>query len=238
MKKLKKIALTIIAFVIIFILTDLYIFRGYFADIYLGPFYNTKIETTEIESDDLELRIIKKDNSYCVNFKNKSIKPFFTWTYRWDTYFPVNDSIFSLHYRFKADFPQFKDTYDYSVSCSTGLSKFTINPLESFHKKLNYKQIVNLVNWRHYHYKKVKNDTLVDLFHDKPILFNDNDTVLKIFERNDLTIKDSIDLKFYIPVFNYNYQNLIYVKSNSIKIAYSDIIKRLIKEEKKYLKEY
>ncbi|MEE4000308.1 hypothetical protein V1T75_08155 [Tenacibaculum sp. FZY0031] len=231
MKKLIKFALTILSFLIIFILVDLYVFRGYFSDLYLGPFYENNLKTEEIISNDLELKIIKQKNIYEINFKNKTLKPYFIWTYRWNVYFPVNDSIFSFHYRFNANFPEHKDEFDYSVSCSTGLNTFTINPLESFQNKLNYKQIVNLVYWPYYHHQKIKNDTIMDLIHGKPLLFN-NDKVMKIFERNDISKRDSINLKFYLPVFNYNNQNLIYVKSNNIKIAYKDIVENLIKSEK------
>ncbi len=239
MKKFIKVFFTIFFVIVLLIVIDLHMFRGYFSDLYLTPFYNEDMNTEEVESNDLQLNIFKKDDRYHICFKNKTAKPFFVWTYRNDEIlFKVNDSVFRYHYRLIPDIPEFKDKFDYGLDCGTGAGSFSINPYESFSSKISHKQFLDPYYWGAYHQNNTSSDTINDLIYNKPLLIvHHRKNTFKVFNREDITDKDSLSAQLYLPVFSYNGKNLHYIKSNYIDIAYKDIIDRMIKEKGEVFKQ-
>ena len=237
MKKIFKIVKVLFALFLVLILIDLYIFRGY---LYLGFFreyFTDYTERKEIESSNLEFKIQKSDSSFYINFNNKSLKPYFVKTYRWGPKFPVNDSIFFLHLRSKSYYPKLQDDYGDGMDCGTGIGYFSINPLESFKQEISYSKLIK--NHLSYdHRKRTDGDTINDLFYDKPLMISKEDKLPYLINRNDLTEKDSLSLRLYIPVYNYNYSEMIYVKSNKIKVSYLDVIKNHIQVKKDEYENY
>ena len=205
---------------------DLYLFRGYFLDLTSYPLSNKVIESEVVKSDDLELKIFKKDDFYNIKFKNKSLKYFYATTYRWDINFPMNDSIFSLHYRTKTYYPKYENNYNNSFDCGTGIGYFSINPFENFSTKISYKKLIeNYLEGNHF--VNTKNDTIFDLIYNKPLIVKNRNKEFEIFKRDDIIKKDSVAFRLYIPIYSYNFQKLIYVKSNPFNVAYLDVVKNL-----------
>lgn len=237
MKKVLKIAKVVIALFLVLILIDLYVFRGYFNVDIFRRYFADYSERKEIQSDNLEFKIQKSDSSFLINFRNKSLKPYFVKTYRWKVKFPVNDSIFFLHLRSKSYYPKLRDDYGDGMDCGTGIGYFSINPLESFEQEIGYYELIK--NHLSYdHRKKTQGDTINDLFYDKPLIISKKDQLPYQINRDDLTEKDSLSLRLYIPVYNYNYNQLIYVKSNKIKVSYLDVIKNDIQVKKEDFENY
>ena len=174
-----------------------------------------------------------------MTFKNKSIKPFFVWTFRNDeTFFKVNDTIFSAHYRLILDVPGSKNKYEYGLGCGTGLGHFSINPFEKFSSEVNQNQLLNCYYWGAYHQNYKTGDTINDLLYNKPLLVvNRKENTFKTFQRNDITNRDSIKAHLYIPIFSYNQSELYYIKSNKIKLSYKKIIEKMIIEESQVFKQ-
>ena len=227
MKKFVKIVIGIFTFFSILIIIDFYIYRGYFYQEFCSSSFVSYEDRKVVDSENLQLNIRKSDSSFHINFKNKSLRPYFVMTYRWDINFPVNDSIFFLHSRSKTYYPMLKTEYDYGMDCGTGVGYFSINPLENFKQEIGYHKLIkeHLV---YDHRKTSDNDTINDLFYNKPLIISKDDESPYLIDRDDLTAKDSLSLRLYIPVFSYNYGKLIYVKSNKIKVSFLDIIKNQI----------
>ncbi|SEB37798.1 hypothetical protein SAMN04489761_0283 [Tenacibaculum sp. MAR_2009_124] len=233
-KTLKKIVITSLLVVLTFYLTDLYIFRGYFTPDILYLLSDKNIETgKEIKNKNCSLSIEKQDNSFLINFKNRSLKPYLVWTYRYKKLFPVNDSIFFLHLRNKVSFPYYKNKHEYGLDCGTGAGVFSINPFESFQIRKSYKEFVNSIYWSNVHQYNSSYDTVKDLIYNKPLLLIDRKQKFRNFKRNDLITTDSTEVSLYIPLFSFDHKELFYVKSNSIRISYLDIIENLTIHEKK-----
>ncbi|RBW55742.1 hypothetical protein DS884_15405 [Tenacibaculum sp. E3R01] len=95
-KTLKKIVFTTLILFFTFYLTDLYLLRGYFTPAIIYSFYKENAEIgKEVKNKNCSLSIEKKDNSFLINFENRSINPYLVWTYRYDKlFYEVNDSIF------------------------------------------------------------------------------------------------------------------------------------------------
>lgn len=232
MKKLLKIVLKLLGFTVVLFLIDLYILRGYYSAPLVNKLYNSG--GIEKKSDDLSITVNKKGKMFRINFKNKSIKPFIVWTYRWNTFFPVNDSVFTSHYRLKANFPKYQNEYDYGLDCGTGAGTFSINSFECFSYSLKEKELLQYFYIGAYHQYNEKGDTINDLIYNKPLLvLHPRKNTFKVFPRKDLTKQDSINVQLYLPVFSYNHQDLHYVKSNYFKLPYSKMIEQLIKENSK-----
>ncbi|MFY7672281.1 hypothetical protein ACOSP6_14445 [Tenacibaculum sp. MEBiC06402] len=237
MKKIFKIVKTVLALFLVLILIDLYIFRGYLYIDFFRGYFTDYTERKEIQSDNLEFKIRKSDSSFHINFTNKSLKPYFVKTYRWKVKFPVNDSIFFLHLRTKSNYPKLQDDYGDGMDCGTGIGYFSINPLESFKQDISYSKLIkNHLSYAHR--KRTDEDTINDLFYDKPLIISKEDKLPFLIDRNDLTEEDSLSLRLYIPVYNYNYSQLIYVKSNKIKVSYLDVIKNDIQVKKDEFENY
>ncbi|CAL2081241.1 hypothetical protein [Tenacibaculum sp. 190524A05c] len=239
MKKFVKIVIYVTILVISLILSDLYILRGKFSHIYLFPFSNKPIASKEVQSKDLALEILKKSDKYLFNFRNKSIKPFFVWTYRNDkTIFEVNDSVLRYHYRLIPDLPEFKNKYEYGLDCGTGAGSFTINPFEKFSSEVTHNQVLNPYYWGAYHQNNKSGDTINDLLYNKPLLIvYHRKNTFKVFDRQDITSKDSLRVQLYLPVFSFDHNELSYIKSNYIKLSYKKIIERMIIEESDVFKQ-
>jgi hypothetical protein len=233
MKKFVKIAGSILGLLLFIISLDLFFCRGYFSDFYLSPFYVDYTERREVDSEDLEFVINKEKDLYHITLKNKSIKLFFTRVYREGILFSRADTIIPYYYRTKSFYPKSKDDYDNSFGCGTGLGHISINPLEHFNKKLDYVSLVK--NYVYFNYLNRDNDTINDLIYNKPHLILKENKPPTVLKRNDLIEIDSINFKLYLPVYNYNYSKMIYVKSNTFKVAYLDIITNYIDQKKKDL---
>lgn len=239
MKKLFKIILSLIAICFIAILIDLYAFRGYFTPDLLYLIKSKNLKVKEIENIDCNLFIKKEGDFYNLTFDNISYKTFLTWTYRDENLlFKVNDSIFFQHIRYKSHFPKYKNDYHYGLDCGTGAGYFTINPYESFKIKSTYKELIKFIYWESVHQYNTINDTVKDLIYNKPLLLTNRWEKFKVFERNDLSERDSTDVEFYIPLFSINHKKLFYVKSNKIKLSYKDIIDNLTLSEKRAHEEF
>ncbi|MGB1041781.1 MAG: hypothetical protein ACPGU6_00165 [Tenacibaculum sp.] len=220
-------------------MTDLYIIRGYITpNILYSLNFDYSRNGLETTNEYCNLTITKEDDSFNIQFKNNSYKPFLVWTYRWDSYFKVNDSVFIDHLRYKSYFPKHTNKYEYGLDCGTGAGTFTVNPFETFKIKKTYKELVNFIYWENVHQYNSINDTINDLIYNKPLLLVDRDKEFKIFKRNDLTDKDSTEIELYLPLFTIDHKTLFYVKSNKIKISYKDIINNLIKGEKRIHDEF
>ena len=74
MKKVLKIVLYITIPMILFVVSDLYIFRGNFSHLYISPSSDGFIDFKNSESDELELKISKQSDRYKLTFKNKYAK--------------------------------------------------------------------------------------------------------------------------------------------------------------------
>lgn len=209
------------------------IFIKSFAVVFFVGYEHRKL----VDSNNLEFNIQKSDSSFHIDFKNKSLQPYFVMTYRWNINFPVNDSIFFLHDRVKTYYPMLKTEYGYGMDCGTGIGYFSINPLENFKQEIGYHKLIkeHLV---YDHRKTSDNDTINDLFYDKPLIISKDDELPYLIDRNDLTEKDSLNLRLYVPVFNYNYGKLIYVKSNKIKVSFLDIIKNQIEVQREEIESF
>lgn len=231
-KTLKKIVYTLLLFLTLY-LTDLYLLRGYFTSAIIYSFYkeNTR-NVKEVKNKNCSLSIEKKGNSFQINFENRSLDSYFVWTYRYDKLlYEVNDSIFFLHLRNKFNFPQYNNEYEHGLECVAG--EFSINPLESFEIKKSYKEFINSIYWSGVHQYNSSHDTVKDLVYNKPLLLTDRKKKFKVFKRNDLTSTDSTDVSLYIPLFSFGHKELFFVKSNSVRISYLDIIENLTIHEKK-----
>ncbi|CAL2101578.1 conserved protein of unknown function [Tenacibaculum sp. 190130A14a] len=230
MKKLLKIVLKLLVFTLVLFLIDLYVLRGYYSSPLISKLYSPS--GIEKKPDALSIQVTKKGKVFHIDFKNSSIKPFIVWTYRWKAFFPVNDSIFSSHYRLKADFPKYQNEYNYGLDCGTGAGTFSITPFECFSYQLKEKDLLKYYYMGAYHQHNKKGDTINDLIYNKPLLVvHPRKNTFKIFPRKDLTKRDSINVQLYLPVFSYNHQDLHYVKSNYFKLPYSKMIDQLIKEK-------
>ncbi|CAM1362678.1 hypothetical protein [Tenacibaculum xiamenense] len=232
-KTFKKAIIPIILVTLSPFLVDLYVFRGYFStDIVYILSYPHEKELIEVENNNLSIEIDKSNDDFILTFKNNSIKPYLTLTYRWNIIFDIDNEKFLQHYRTKYNSKFIKEKYNYSVSCGTGLSTFSINPYESFQSKISYRDFLKDFGINYCHYKTTKNDTIMDVIHNKPLLFlDDKNDQFKVFNRADLTLKDSIEVQLYLPVFSYDYKEVTYVKSNYIKLPYLNIIDNLITEK-------
>jgi hypothetical protein len=239
MKKLFKIILSLVTICLILILIDLYLLRGYLTPNLLSFIYTKNSKAKEIKNKDCNLFIKKEGDFYNLTFENKSYKPFLIWTYRNEKpLFKVNDSIFFQNLRYKSYFPQYKNDYHYGLDCGTGAGFFAINSYESFQIKKTYKELIKFIYWRSVHQYNIENDTIKDLIYNKPLLLTDRRKEFKIFERNDLTEKDSTEVQFYIPLFSFDHKKLSYIKSNKIRLSYKDIINNLTVAEKKIHQEF
>ncbi|WP_299839209.1 hypothetical protein [uncultured Tenacibaculum sp.] len=239
MKKLFKITLYIFFIILGFTLFDLYAFRGYYTNICISKIYNYDFEIEGKETNELTLKIINEKKLYNIHFKNKTAKPFFVWTYRNDEVaFKVNDSVFRYQYRLNLDIPEFKNKYEYGLDCGTGAGSFSINPYESFTSKIPHEKLLDPYYWGTYHQKNNNGDTINDLIYNKPLLlvyYRKN--TFKVFNRTDITDKDSIYAQLYLPVFSYNRKDLSYIKSNYINLSYKDIVNRMIQENSRVFKQ-
>ncbi len=234
MRTILKIILGGFLFIFFLFIIDLYVFRGYFSTpLFDASFNNYTFESKEIKNTDCEFTIEKNKNLYILTFENNSFKPFLIWTYRWDTpFFKINDTTFFQHTRLKANFPKYKNSYKYGLDCGSDAGDFSINPYEKFSVKFNNQEILNLAYWGAYHQYNEKNDTIMDLIYNKPLIhINGRKNTFKLFKRNDISKKDSIAMQLYFPLFSYNNKELFYVKSNYIKLSYKDIINKLVKEK-------
>jgi len=238
MKKLIKIVIRLLVFIIVLFLIDLYLLRGYYSAPLINKLYNPEISSIEKKSDALNIQVSRQRKVLQINFKNKSIRPFLVWTYRWNALFPVNDSVFSSHYRLKTKFPKYENEYHYGLDCGTGAGTFSITPLESFSSKITEEKLLEYFCIGAYHQYNEKSDTINDLIYDKPLMVIDGrKNTFKVFPREDLTKQDSINVQLYLPVFSFTHQNLYYVKSNFFKLPYSKMIEQLIKENSQVFKQ-
>lgn len=239
MKKLIKIIALLFSIILITFLADLYILRGYFTPKIIYSLNSDNSQNgLEVLNDYCSLTVSKENNYFNIDFKNNSYKPFLVWTYRWEPFFKVNDSVFINHLRYKSNFPKYTNRYDYGLDCGTGAGTFTINPFESFKAQKTYNELVDFIYWSGHHYDNSTKDTIKDLIYNKPLLLVDRNKKFKVFERNDLTDKDSTEIELYLPLFNINHKTLFYVKSNKVKLCYRDIIDNLINYEKKIHEEF
>ena len=239
MSRFIKISVSILILFFFIITADLFIFRGYFSNLFVSPYLNSKKSFKQVELKYLKLNIQKKAKNYIINFKNTSLNTFFVWTFRNDkVFFSVNDSVLRYQYRLIIDVAKDKNTYEYVLDCGTGAGSFTINPFENFTSTISHKQILNPYYWGAYHQNNITGDTINDLINNKPLLLiNNRKNTFKIFDRPDITNKDSIKVQLYLPVFSYDYNNLTYVKSNFFKLSYKEIINQVINEKKVVFKQ-
>jgi len=213
----------------IFILLDISIFRGFFT-IHSIP-SNCKLK--------YEYSIKKLPNqNFRFQFKNKSLLPFYIWTYKNNALLQeVSDSIFfNYATRFKISLPsdvyqsqnifnEIKDYY-YGVDCGTGLGETLIKPLEKFDLTLNYEQLLhksswNIRIWNHIDYVST------DVLNNERIYSSTQKYALT--DSQNILPTDSLEFEFYLPAFCLFTRNPSYAASNKIKISYLDLLKYDVK---------
>jgi len=113
------------------------------------------------------------------------------------------------------------------------MKQFSIKPYERFSNKISSQELINQFDWNFHYFFKKRNDTIIDLLYNKPILYkNRKNKELKVFNRNDITMKDSITMSLYLNVYTYNFNHHMVVESNPVSLPYKDVINLLIEREK------
>jgi len=222
MKIIQRFLLAVLSLVILLFIIDLYFFRSYFSceviNLYNQKYYTyseNEEDKYEIENNSFDLKIKSEKDFYTITLKNKTIKPFLTMSpWRGDQIiYNINDSLFNNFYRLKVSTPKYKSEYDYSLGC-LGSGPFSINPYESFSYKIPHDKFLKQYNLNFRYFFKEKNDTIVDILYDKPLLYkNKKLKEFKIFNRDDIKSKKIINVQLYLNVYTYNFKHHMVVES-------------------------
>ena len=185
----------------------------------------------EIKSKNIEY-LIKKDNSgtYTFQFNNNSIIPCNFTFYR---YLGENDIILNNVEEIFFDWNQLRiinptnslEDYNLGVSCGTGLGLCSINSFEKFKKTYTYKDVLDKVSYESY----ISDFELKDKFYGEDI-FSDKDRYI-INPNSKLTNRDSLEIEFYRALHSYGKKEIFYIKSNTIKIGYLDVLQNYTEKE-------
>jgi len=227
MKYFKQIIMIFALIIFVFLLLDVFLFRGFF--ILHRSFFRCNVK--------YEYKVNELPNKkYSFEFKNKSLSPFYIWTYRNnDLYQEFSDStFFNYATRFKITLPlelmssentmdEIKSYY-YGVDCGTGLGGTVIKPFEKFETTLNYDELLEICSWN-IRIWNGKDGVPTDLIYNEEIYSNIDKNILK----NNLRVSttDSLEFEFYVPVFCVLTEKRFYATcSSKIKISYLDLLKR------------
>lgn len=237
-RKLTKIALALTATLILILLIDIFLFRGFFFE---KIFFEKDYGELHEAPTNVHYNIQKKGDNYTFTFKNNSYKPYYFWTYRWEKVIQkVPDTLFFIYARrIQIDYPHLSTEFYYGFDCGTGVGMTAIRPQESFQIDLSYQE---LLDGHYYIYEHINamnelDSIAKDLYHQKPLvkIVNNRFTIL---ENESIKNTDSVNIRFYLPIFSPVKGHLSYVKSNPIKVSYLDIVKEIKKEQAERAKYY
>lgn len=125
-------------------------------------------------------------------------------------------------------YPHFSTDFEYGFDCGTGVGMTAICPRESFRIEKTYKELLENYDYTYDHFKEEDSLGIItnDLYHQKPLI-ELVEHEFKILENASVKRQDSVDVRFYIPVFSPIKGDLYYIKSNTIKFSYFDIIEHM-----------
>lgn len=236
MKKLKKFALLILSLLIISLIVDIFIFRGYFLADYTGSKKTYGDYSNKVSKISYSVKKLGNSNYY-LTLDNNSFSPIYIWSYRNEELIQkFNDSIlFQYASRYKIKFPLKETEYHYGFDCGTGVGMTAIRPFESFSLEVNYNYLLDFFDIRYDHYNEInlKDSVINDLFYNKPLFLEDNGKFL--FVKNiAIGKKDSVKVNFYLPTFTFFRGEIIYAKSNEVKFSYLDLLNKIKERDSLY----
>ena len=118
-----------------------------------------------------------------------------------------------------------------TFGCGNGLGLCSINPYEKFEKNYTYKEVLNEINYLN---NIIDNDDNDLLYGEK--LFIDKDNLI-LNNESKITKNDSLEVEFYYGLYSMEFNEQYPIKSNSVKIAYLDLIESYIEKELKWKEE-
>lgn len=225
-KAIKRVLLIQFVAFISLVLIDLYIFKGFYTSkVIIHPeFWN------EGENYSCEFNIRKKtDNKYLFTFKN-SISPKYFVNYRNEKHFQnVSDTLF-FDYLGKNLFPAYSSNFSYSFGCGTGLGYTSINPFESHKVEKSYTEIIKecssinlLKNSSYLSNKKYSKEYFFELNN------TEIDSLIK-YENQFVSVKDSIQVEYFIVMYSFISKNKMHIVSNRINVSVKDLLNEYCKQ--------
>ena len=222
MKDLFKLIPLVVALVLCIAL-DLNLTRGYFLS-KITP----EPQMGNVANGNLGIKyeVTKKANGqYQFSLKNQSIFPKFFFLYIWRSnqlFYTLEDStIFFYGSRTKINYPILEREDSYGFDCGTGLGVATINPFESFTEKKSYEELTKFHNFRSL-LTFEKSNKLYDLFCRAPLAKLAKD--IQWIDSCPLTYQDSVEVRFFLPVYSIFTGKQHNVYSNPIRLSYLDMI--------------
>ena len=231
-KALKTTLILYIPAVFFCVLLDVFLFRGFFLSEFISDDEYGKM--TEPPTN-LHYEIRKKGDEFTLKFENESLVPHYFWTYRWNELMQkVPDSVFFAYAgRMQFTYPHLSTELNYGFDCGSGVGMTAIRPRESFEITKSYSELVESYYYIYDHFNQLeRTDSIAkDLFHQKPLVTL-VDNKFKLLENKFVRKSDSIEVKFYLPIFSPVKGHISYIVSNPIKFSYFDVIEQMKKNQK------
>ena len=222
-KKTIKWVLALIGAFVLFALFDLYAYRGYVIS-HLISSPTTNNQEVAVANVTYSMTMQGQDDIH-ISIKNNSILPFVFQTYRNDEiFFRLEDEQIIQHgLRYILVYPKNRSDASYGFDCGTGLGWATINPYEAFEATINYDDILagfSIVNTP----SVIVEDTILDPFHWQPLAYLNEERDWVFTDNLSRFEKDTIVLKYFLPVHSLLNGQQMNAYSNLVKIPYLDII--------------
>jgi len=224
MSRAIKISLIVGLILYILLYLDLKLTRGYFlSKIAASPRIG---QLSEDKKTAMIYTIQKKaDGTIISYFKNNSLTPKFIISYRFDDIFQKVNHDFFLDKAARKNISSSRKTKEtgYGFDCGTGLGSTSINPLESFYIERDYQDFLESFDLSRNLAERRGGAMMYDLLRLRPLFETKNNELIWLNEGN-ISPKDSIDVKFYIPVYSIFSGKQTNVYSNVIKVSYFDLL--------------
>lgn len=223
-----------ILILLLFIVADLQLTRGYFLNHFTAlPKMGETVNDFEGKFD---YKIHKKeDGNFSFAIQNHSILPANMIVYRNDAFFyDIEDSLFFVYGN--ASRPRLKLPHGIvedgvGFDCGTGIGMATFNPFEKLEGELNRSELID-----NYFLLSSLTEPIAerDSFIAPPPLFFDTLKSNFVFTgRNsrDINFKDSIEVQFYLPIYSLFTGKQYNVYSNPFKIAYLEAVNKIFQRD-------
>ncbi|MEZ4886339.1 MAG: hypothetical protein R3E32_16505 [Chitinophagales bacterium] len=214
------------------VFADLQFTRGYFL-----KYVTAMPQMGEITEDILgsfEYHIQKKENgNFDCTIRNNSIFPVNLIVYRNEAFFyNIEDStLFDVGYatRVRLNLPHGIVEENSGFDCGTGIGLATINPFEKFQQEDIFETLAN----DHFIQSSllepiINGDSLLAI---PPLIFDKTKSnfVFTGTDKRNVNYKDSLELKFYLPIYSIFTGKQFNLYSNCIKLSYLDLIERIVR---------
>lgn len=223
LKKSIKWLLGLIGASVFIVLIDLYACRGYVIPQFIS---SSTTNNQEVAQADFAYSVTKQGkDDMRISIKNNSILPFVFMTYRNDeVFFQLKDDQIIQHgLRYMLVSPENRSDTSYGFDCGTGLGWATINPYESLEATIDYDDILSgfsIVNTP----SVIVEDTILDPFHWQPLAYLNEGRDWVITDDLSRFEKDTIVVKYFLPVHSLFSGQQKNAYSNLVKIPYLDLL--------------